>query len=361
MNNAFDEALERLRGTGTEVTGGVAPNHGPMAAEALVALGRDDVVVAWADRYRRNLDAMPTPTLPITVETWREGLGAIDRNADWAAFFRAQLDEAPWRAVFTEWIGRLLPATPSAGAHGLIRTAHAVRALEDVETPLRIEELGVALAYWAAYYRQLPGVPRLAGRLDCGQALGQVPLFLRGKARSGSPREVYLSVMAAHAKEFSAAVDRAAEPESVEAALSSLTEAGAGFYLSNASRQPLVLLHTVTVPAAFRLLLPHLTVGLHKTGFAYVWQNVAAAVAAYGDERPSERDDWRPQEESVIIERAIETDDPHALKFTEACVREYRLNPQPVYLAAAEDWVARLYRAKDWSAGERDAAGMEFR
>ena len=38
MDNAFDEALECLRGTGTEVAGGVAPNHGAMAAEAMVAL-----------------------------------------------------------------------------------------------------------------------------------------------------------------------------------------------------------------------------------------------------------------------------------------------------------------------------------
>lgn len=30
-------------------------------------------------------------------------------------------------------------------------------------------------------------------------------------------------------------------------------------------------------------------------------------------------------------------------------------------LAAAQDWAARLYRAKDWSAAERDTAGMEFR
>src|SRR5262245_279785 len=361
MKDAFDEVLECLRGTGTEVAGGIAPNHGPMGAEALVALGRGDVVVAWADRYRRNLDVMPEPTSPITIESWRQGLGAIDRIADWVAFFRAQLVEAPWRTLFTEWIGRLLPATPSAGAHGLIRTAHALRALQDAETPLRIEEFGVALAYWAAYYRKLPGVPHLVGSLDCGEALAQIPFFLRGQSRQGAPREVYLRVMAAHADEFSAAVDRAADPMSVEAALSSLTEAGARLYLANASSQPLVLLHTVTVPAALRLLLPHFPAGLHKTALAYVWQKVAAVAAVYGDEKPSKSEDWQMQEESVLIERSIETDDPHALKFTEACIREYRLNPQPVYLAAAEDWVARLYRAKDWSAAQRDAAGMEFR
>src|SRR5215470_14067992 len=361
MNDTLDEALQLLRGTGSEVAGGVAPNHGPMAAEALVALGRADVVVAWADRYRRKLDAMPPPSSPVTAESWEQALGAIDRFADWAAFFRDRLAESPWRVVFNEWIGRLLPATASAGGHGLIRTAHALRALTDAETTVRIEELGVALAYWAAYYRKLSGTPRLAGALDLGDALRAIPLFLSGQARPGMPREVYLRVMQAHGGEFSEAVDGAADPESVEDGLGSLTEAGARLYLANASRQPLVMLHTVTVPAALRLLLPHLPPGLHKTAFAYVWQNVAAVAAVYADEKPSESEEWHTHEESEIIGRSIETDDPHALKFTEACIRENRLNHQPVYLAAAEDWASRLHRAKDWSTAERDAAGMEFR
>jgi Questin oxidase-like len=299
MDSTFDEALERLRGTGSEVAGGVAPNHGPMAAEALVALGCGDAVVAWADRYRRQLDAMPPAGSPVTAGDWAQALGAIDRFGDWVAFFRRQLAEAPWQVVFREWIGRLLPATPSAGAHGLIRTAHALRALADAGTALRVEELGVALAYWAAYYRTLPGTPRLAGVLNLGDALRRIPLVLSGQARPGIPREVYLRVMQAHGGEFAEAVEGAAEPESVEHALTSLTEAGAQVYLANAARQPLVLLHTVTAPAALRLLLPHLPAGLHKTALAYVWQNVAAMVAAYADERPPEGDEWSSQEPAL--------------------------------------------------------------
>jgi Questin oxidase-like len=360
MSQVFDEALERLRGTGTEVAGRGAPNHGPMAAEALTALGRDDVVVGWADRYRQRLQAMPTPTSPVTGETWQEAIGAIHRVGDWAAFFRAQLTEAPWPTVFADWIGRLLPATPSAGAHGLLRTAHALRALNEAETPLRIEELGVALAYWAAYYRRLPGDPRLEGSLDWGQALAEVPLFLRGQARQGMPREVYLRVMEGNAQTFSAAVDRVAAPKSIDDALTSLTEVGARLYLANASRQPLVMLHTVTVPAALRLLLPHLPDDMQTTALAYVWQNVAATAAAYGDERPSADDDWHIPETLAILERCIETDDPHALKFAEACIREHRRNPQPAYLAAAHDWAARVHRAKNWTAGELAAAGIDF-
>src|SRR5499427_6537168 len=239
MNDTLDDALERLRGTGSEVVGSVAPNHGPMAAEALVALGRDDVVVAWAERYRRNLDMMPPSRSAITPAGWTEALGAIDRFGDWVAFFRAQLVETPWHTVFVEWIGRLLPATPSAGGHGFLRTAHALRALSDAETPLRVEELGVALAYWAAYYRKFSDTPHLLATLDLGDALLRIPLFLSGEARPGMPREVYLRVMQAHGKEFSEAVDGAAEPASIEDALSSLTEAGARLYLVNASHQPL--------------------------------------------------------------------------------------------------------------------------
>src|SRR5262245_10639836 len=361
MNSTFDEALERLRGTGSEVAGGPAPNHGPMAAEALVALGCDDVVVAWADRYRRQLDAIPPSHSPVSEENWAQALGAIDRFGDWVAYFAAQLDEAPWPAVFEQWIGRLLPATPSAGAHGLIRTAHALRALAEAETSLRIEELGVALAYWAAYYRKLPGTPRLTGTLDLGDALMRVPLFLSGQARPGMPRQVYLRVMQAHGREFAQAVDAAAEPESVEDALSSLTEAGARIYLANADHQPLVLLHTVTAPAALRMMLPHLPAELHNTALAYTWHTPAATAAAYGDETPPDGHDWPTHEPSAVIEHSIATDDPHALKFAEACIREHQRNPHPAYLAAAADWAARLHRARRWSPAERDAAGLEFR
>jgi hypothetical protein len=46
MKSVLDDALEGLRHTGPEAADG-APNHGPMAAEALVALGCDDAVPQW--------------------------------------------------------------------------------------------------------------------------------------------------------------------------------------------------------------------------------------------------------------------------------------------------------------------------
>src|SRR3989442_4733817 len=54
----IDEALEMLSDTGPEWGYGelqALSNHGPMGAEALCALGRDEAVVPWVERYKRRL------------------------------------------------------------------------------------------------------------------------------------------------------------------------------------------------------------------------------------------------------------------------------------------------------------------
>jgi len=359
MNGAIDEALERLRGSGMEMAGGM-PNHGPMAVEALAALGHGVAGVDWAERYRRGLVAMPESRSPLTDETWRPALGAIDRTGDWVAYFRAQLAEASWQTVFAQWIGRLLAGSITAGTHGLIRTAHAMRALEDGETELRTEELGLSLAYWAAYYRELPGAPHFTGALDFDQAIDKIPRFIRGGETPGMPREFILQVTAPHDAEFSKAVNAAAEPKSDEKALSDITQAGARLYLGHATHHPVIFIHTVTAPAALRILLPHLPVALQKIGVGRVWQAVAAEVAAYGDgiSVDHKADELLPEAE--IVERSIETGDPHAIKFVEACVREFHHSPNPAYLVAAQDWAMRLHQAKNWSLAERQAAGIDI-
>ena len=57
-NEVLDEGLTRLAVTGPEFRGGLS-NHGPMAAEAMVRLGRADAVEGWLDDYLGRLDAPP--------------------------------------------------------------------------------------------------------------------------------------------------------------------------------------------------------------------------------------------------------------------------------------------------------------
>ena len=187
--DALEEALEMMAG--------LAPltNHGPMAAEALVALGRADRVVPWVEGYRRRFNAAYPPAVEaVTRSNWREALGDGRRVADWAEFFRRELKEAAWPEVLERWADRLAPGLAAAAAHGLIRTGHAARSLSAKETELRRRELAEGLAYWAAYYQPLPEAPRADGvpkaaavseRLRPAEAVGRVPLLPEERRRRG--------------------------------------------------------------------------------------------------------------------------------------------------------------------------------
>ena len=109
----WDSALERLASTGPE-WGGRLVNHGPMATEALVRLGKSDAVARWLDRYLPLLREAPRPRFRIDPDDWRDGLGDLSRVADWIDYFRAELAEAPWREVVQTWWPRLLPGVSAA-------------------------------------------------------------------------------------------------------------------------------------------------------------------------------------------------------------------------------------------------------
>lgn len=357
--DALDNALAQLRGTTAEVAGGGAPNHGPMAAEALAALGFGAVAPSWTRGYRPRLGLLPAATAPVTASTWREALGDESLVASWAAFFGGLLARAPWQDVLEAWLPRLVPAISSGGGHGMVRVAHAVRALGATATAPRIEELGAALAYWCAYCREFARMPELAGDLDVGTALARVPRLMRGSQRRGMPRK-FLYEASGNAQLLDA-LDRLAPHHSVASALSALTEAGARQYLANRSRHPLIFVHAVTVPAALRLLLPHMSEESGRTAFAYTWQFVAALTATYGEDS-DEWDDGAPRDQPLawrsVIDFCVETGDAHSIKLVEACSREFRLNPSPAYPAAAMDWSTRFRAARSWNHAQRRAAGI---
>ena len=48
---------------------------------------------------------------------------------------------------------------------------------------------------------------------------------------------------------------------------------------------------------------------------------------------------------ATLVDRAISNGDEHAIKFTEACLREHAIAPSPVYLAAARHAVGALAAA----------------
>ena len=50
----------------------------------------------------------------------------------------------------------------------------------------------------------------------------------------------------------------------------------------------------------------------------------------------------RSGDEDELIDRAIACGDEHAIKFTEVCLREHALKPDPAFLAAADHAIQML-------------------
>ena len=330
---AMEDALHLLAETGPEYHGGLA-NHGPMAAEALVTLERFDAVVPWVTRYRKRLDAHPSGSRPIR-EDWREALGVHGRVADWSAFFQREVEGQPWKAVLATWVPRLSPGMIAAAFHGVIRAAHAARSLAAGETPARRRELGEGLAYWAANYHPLPEARSgaRAGRLPSG-ALGAVPgVPAADQVTRGNITDRLLPVE--RFAPFAGAADLADTSGDASAFLSDLTETFAGVFLASVPPGSLItFVHGVTGPSAVRLLLPYLDPAARAAALRYAWQGAAALYSGFSGKAPSALSGDLPKRDD-LIDRAIATGDEHAIKLTEACLREHAVNPKPVYLAAA--------------------------
>jgi hypothetical protein len=326
----LDEGLTRIAETGPEFGGGLS-NHAPMAAEALVRLGRTDAVEHWLDDYLRRLDEPPTASEPITA--WREALGQMRRVADWEVYFRDQMTKEPWRDVLTRWWPRLLPGVAAAATHGVIRTSHAARSLAQTDTAQRRDELARGLAYWAAGYLELGGAST-GGHLDLTAALGGLPVV----PVAAGPGLITENLKAGLAGQpgFTKAVGALKPPTDAVADLGDLAREFTRVFLRHGRQRPIALLHAVTAPVAARSVLPLLPGEVARPTYDALWHVGAALYAVYtagvtAEPLPSSA----PPSRDSVTERAVATGDEHAIKLTEACLRLHAESPDPVLLHAA--------------------------
>jgi hypothetical protein len=342
-SHPLDEALTVFAATAPEFGRFGLSNHGPMAAEVLGQLGHPDVIPVWVAAYGPRLDAAPPAERPLGEVDWPGALGEAGRFPAWLALFESEIADRPVAAVIEEWVPRLVPGTVGAATHGLIRTAHGLRALGSVDTPERRVEVATGLAYWAARYQELPGPPLLIGHQDVPAALADLPYL-----PEETPGEFLISARVAHvadiADEFEQAVASLGPGGDSLSLLDALAVGGAQAYLRNAEEgHAVALIHAVTAPLALELVLPWLAAEDHDAALAYLWQAVAAIHVAYDIDRHAQAagaDDTLATD--ALIEAALQSGDAHALKLTEAALRCYARTKEPVLLHAAADAAARL-------------------
>jgi hypothetical protein len=330
----MDAALALLRGYGPELTNGFT-NHAPMVTEALSAMGRADAVMPWLKEswpLRDRVMPRQEPSHPIT--DWRAALGN-KAPFDWAAFLQSDMKD--WQSFVARWTARLAPGISSDAAHGVIRAGHAVRSVGEQQTPERLRELVDAFGMWAASYVTLPVADYAGKPLPARDAIASVP-FSPGDARI--VRGGFTTGLAS-LHDFPGfapvigMIDAGGDPAQT---ISQLTETFARVFLANAHDPYTVIafVHGVTACVALRSLAPFLSADETQDALRYAWQTGAALYSVYGTAKPDWGDVPPPKETPAqLVALAIATHDDHAIKFTEACLREYALTPNAVYLAAA--------------------------
>ncbi|MGP0029861.1 MAG: questin oxidase family protein [Acidimicrobiales bacterium] len=345
-SDPLDDALTIFAGTAPEFGAHGLSNHGPMAAEALVRLGRVDAVGDWAAAYAERLRPAPLPSdKPMADEDWPRALGDAARFPDWLAVFETEMADQPAAAVIREWVPRLVPGAVGAATHGLIRTAHGLRALGEVDTPARRVEVATGLAYWASKYQELPGPPLLIGHQAVPDAVAALPYLPEETSPTFliTDRVAFVSDIA---DEFEQGVASLAPGGDATALLDALAAAGATSYLRNAEDgHAIALLHAITAPLALELVLPWLAEEDRDAAVAYAWQAVAALHVAYDIERraPLAGAGEVPTADA-LVERAVASGDEHAIKLTEAALRSHARSGEPALLLAAADASARFAR-----------------
>ena len=276
----LDEAFERMAAASFELPNGFV-NHGAMACEALAMLDCTDDIGSWARRFAGAGGASVDPVVPAGFE-WRQALGDYHRLPEWIGYFTQAIDDNGWPAVVATWVPRLMPALRTALFHGAIRTAHAVRAIDAVDSSPRRGELARALGYWAARYR-------------AGQAA--VPQDDADATRD--------------------AVVRAAAD-------------GARRYLA---RPNILHLHGVTGAMAVEILVGHIPDTAAAAALAQVHAEHATLYAGVDPV-----DQPRPASAAGIelTLAAVRSLDPHQVKLVEACQRGLAATGDPAFAAAAQ-------------------------
>lgn len=324
-------------------------NHAPMVLDALLELGAvshihaTDHVDAWLSASIISLVPLPQGNV-IGVRERVSALGDTQRTPDWVATFEGELSTNGIERTLKVVLPLLTPGVLAASLHGVLRTAHALRALSRRATPARRTELAHGLASWAAGYQLLPGLERpvkLAGARPAALSwLDETPLLAEPDQVQGLLHEI-VHPLATHGPWLEHVLRLgpvvASEQELHRIAAWSAQRLALDPQGSNAH------LHGVTVASSLSWFIPWVEPRQLEALTRQVILALGAVHAASASGGSSQCAPAEPLPLEALIEHALESRDDHALKLTEAVLRiEARgLVEDPWLRRAAEKWVRR--------------------
>lgn len=315
-------------------------DHGTMALEALDAMGMRSQIASFTAQHlaHAGVRRAPEAAQPIQANQWQSALGQGERFADWVELLEAELVASSWKSLAQKWVVRLTPGATTAALHGLIRTAHAVRALSRRNTAARRAELVRAIASWASLYG-VPPWPAMTGQGKLSpratfQHLTPAPQDQRAPQGSISGGLTH----ALNAPGFADELAQADFTRPLEDSLNTLVITLADAFLAHA-RSPytaVVWCHAITATMAVRRLRPVLNDDEARALLMRVFEAAAAMKAAFfglhGDQDPgSDVADAR----YTLAKLAAQTGDDHAIKLTDALLEAHSaLGDERLLLAA---------------------------
>jgi len=340
----LDEVLERFQMGAFEYGPGFS-NHGPMAAEALVELGHSSLLTGLVDLYAPRLPPFEAGEA-IAPEARTVARGDFSRTSDWVATYEADLAGADWRERLGCALAELAKGGFAAAAHGLLRAAHAARALERAVTPIRLRELAFGLGYWAGRYQELPGEPGSRGAGDAIEIFRNLEPVPVAQRKPGLFTES-VKILDDYAPYVDAVETADLSDASSSDFIRALCEEGARLYLRNPQSR-IAYGHAVTAPSALRLLLPYADEATRDVLARVAFQTALALHAVSSSPSTSEE----PQIDDEVLRisqdpqevryRAACSLREHAIKLAECCLREQAIASSETLSLAAGDAAVNL-------------------
>jgi hypothetical protein len=260
-------------------------DHATMGPEALVGLGMGGRVEKWISRHRVRPYKAPTKG-NFDPLNWKAALGKRDAHGDWLKYFETELEKKALRDVLSLWVPRFAHDVGALLFHGLIRTAHAVRALEHKDTPVRRGEVARGLALWAIGIRTAPSETAKDPFREVDVATGILRFAAVGSA-----------------------------------------------VLITDPNVPNV--HLVTGPMAYMMISQHLDQAAHETALASFARTHARAVRSFESLRPKTISEPIPSLDKGHFEALSAQTDAHPIKLTEAALRAFERTEDDIFLRAA--------------------------